>query len=163
MANSQWTTIAANTGNPPDTSSNVSIVQTATGASGINGYVRHECLMWLDGTSKHVTPSFNWAINGNFSVMLNATLNDITADADNVDVDIEGSVDGTNYIKLYDLIAAWNAGGGSEDEVIGSGIYDFESYGVMPYMRIALTPGGDANCTAVANNIKINVFMHNNT
>ena len=56
---SNWTTMASNTQNGAGTSvtGNVSVAQTATGASGINAHVRNECLMWLDGTDTIYTHS----------------------------------------------------------------------------------------------------------
>ena len=162
---SKWTTLGSNTNSTVDTNAgangneaNVSVVQTATGASGINAQVRHECHMWTDDTDAINTKPFDWAINGDFTVVVNsakATLE--SGDMGNVDCDIEGSIDGTNYVKLMDL-ATWDAGAGSS-ATIGHGIYDFESNGVMPYMRLAMTPGGDVDNTAKP--IKINIFMHN--
>ena len=93
--------------------------------------------------------------------MLNGTANAITADAGNVTVAVEGSLDNSNYITMQTITSTWNAGGASETDLPGVAIYDFDTYGVMPYMRIAITPGGDADCETVASNVKINVFMHN--
>ncbi len=158
-ATSKWTTIASNSSTPAAVGENVSIIQTATGASGTNGHVRHECLLWMDGTAAMFTEPFDWSVHTDATIVLNATLNDITADAGNVDVDMQGSIDGTNYVKMQDL-ATWDAGGGAAGEAIGHLVYDFDTYGKMPYMRLALT-GDDANCTTAATNVKINVFMHN--
>jgi hypothetical protein len=161
---SSWTRLGSNTNSAVDTNAgaanneaNVSVVQSATGASGINAQVRHECHMWMDDTAAITTKPFDWAINSDFTVVVNsanATLE--SGDAGNADVDIEGSIDGTNYVKMADLVT-WDIGAGSSSTV-GHGIYDFETYGRMPYMRISLTPGSDVDNTAKP--IKINVFMH---
>ena len=150
---SEWTKIGLNTGNPAAQGLNIPLV------AGSDGQVRHECLMWLDGTNSIETKNFDFAINGDFTVVLNGTLNQLDDDAGNVDVDVEGSLDGTNYIKLGDLVT-WNAGGGSETETVGMGVYDYDTNGRFPYMRLALTPGSDADCVAVDENIKLTVILH---
>ena len=160
-SHSKWTTIAANTGNPPSVTTNVSIVQSAAIASGTNGHVRHECLMWLDGTDVIYTEPFDWAVNGDLSIVLNGTLNDISADAGSVDVYMYGSIDNVNYVEMVKMNDDWDAGGGAATEAIGTAIYDFDTYGKMPYMKIGIDCSDDADCIAVANNVKINVFAHN--
>lgn len=154
MSVSTWTTIGVNSGNPSALGLNVDI------APGTQGQVRHECLMWLDGTSAITTNHFDFAINGDFTVVLNGTLTELPADAGNVDVDVEGSMDGTNYVKLQDLVT-WNAGGGSETDTVAMGVYDYDSNGRMPYMRLSLNPGSDANSTAVGHHIKLTLMLHN--
>ena len=102
MSVSTWTTIGVNSGNPSALGLNVDI------APGTQGQVRHECLMWLDGTGAITTNHFDFPVTGDLTITLNGTLNDITADAGTasttaVDVDMEGSIDGTNYTKLQDF------------------------------------------------------------
>jgi len=154
MSVSAWTTIGTNTGNPAALGINVPI------ATGTDGQVRHECLMWLDGTAKISTNNFDFSINGDFTVVLNGTLNQMPANAGTVDVDVEGSLDGTNYTKLQDLVS-WAAGGGATTETVAMGVYDYDGNGRLPYMRLALTPSGDANADAVEDHIKITIFLHN--
>tara|TARA_R110000824_G_scaffold1382_2_gene7023 strand:+ start:833 stop:1297 length:465 start_codon:yes stop_codon:yes gene_type:complete len=123
----------------------------------IDNVVRRECHMWLDDTAAIYTDAFDWSVSGDFTVALNVTKADITADAGDVDVDIEGSVDGTNYVKMADLVT-WNAGGGAQAEVVGLGIYDYDASGRMPYMRIAADCGSDAGSVSVG--VKIVVTPH---
>tara|TARA_R100001082_G_C4364102_1_gene160926 strand:- start:1497 stop:1973 length:477 start_codon:yes stop_codon:yes gene_type:complete len=151
---SEWTTIGVNSGNPSAQGLNVPIVP------GTNGQVRHECLMWLDGTDAVYTKPFDFPITGDFTIILNGTLNQLDDDAGNIDVDIEGSIDGVNYIKLDDLIATWDAGGGSETETVAVAIYDYDGKGRMPYMRLSLNPSADADCVAADENIKITIILH---
>ena len=161
---SKWTTMGSNTTNTVDTNAgaanneaNVSNAQSATGASGTNNQVRHECHMWLDDTAAINTESFNWSIDTDFTVVLTSLKDDLeSGDSGNLDCDIEGSVDGTNYVKLADL-ATYDIGAGSS-ATVGIGVYDFDSKGRMPYMRLAVTPGSDVDHTAKP--IKINIFMH---
>ena len=160
---SHWTTMASNTQDGAGTSvtGNVSVAQTATGASGTNAQVRNECLMWLDGTDTIYTKPFDFPINGDLTIILNGTLNTIHQDAGDIDVDMEGSLDGTNYIKLADL-ATYDIGAGSS-ATVGIGVYDFDTNGRMPFMRLALDCGSDANggTPSAAQNIKISVIKHN--
>ena len=145
---SEWTTMGSNTNSTINTDSaeeaNIDNTQGAAGASGTNNQVRHECHMWLiDGADTYTKP-FNWAIDTDFTVVLNSA-NQTISDPGDVDCDIEGSVDGTNYVKLRDLVT-WNAGGAIEgDEIVGHGVYDYDANGILPYMRIALTPSADAS------------------
>ena len=123
----------------------------------IDNVVRRECHMWLDGIAQINTEPFDWSVDGDFTVALNVTLGTITADAGDVDVDIEGSVDGTNYVKMADLVT-WNAGGGAAAEVVGLGVYDYDVSGKLPYMRIAADCGSDAGSVSVG--VKIVVTPH---
>ena len=158
---SEWTTMGSNTTNTIDAGSaaedNVSTVQSATGASGTYNQVRHECHVWMDDAIAIPTKHFNWSVDTDFTVVVNSVKDDLeSGDAGDIDCDIEGSVDGTNYVKMRDLIT-WDAGAGSS-ATVGHGIYDFETYGKMPYMRLSLNPQSDVDNTAKP--IKVNIFMH---
>jgi hypothetical protein len=154
---STWTTLGSNTNSSINTDSadeaNVNVVQSATGASGINAQVRHECHMWLIDGALTYTKSFDWSINTDFTVVVNSALQTLAGDPGNVTCHIEGSVDGTNYVNMRD-IGTWDAG----TETVGQLTYDFDAYGRMPYMRLGLD--GDAVDNS-ATPIKINIFMHN--
>ena len=158
---SSWTKLGSNTNSTVDTASaaesNVSVVQGATGASGINAQVRHECHMWMDDTAAIATKPFDWAIDSDFTVIVNSAKADLeSSDSGNADVDVEGSVDGENYVKMGDVMT-WDVGAGSS-ATVGQGVYDYEANGRMPYMRLSLAPGSDVDNTAKP--IKINIFMH---
>ena len=70
------------------------------------------------------------------------------------------------YIKLADL-ADWNAGGDSggsgHAETVGQAVYDYDTSGRMPFMRLMLDCASDANggTPSAAQNIKISVIKHN--
>lgn len=137
---SPWTTKGTNTNGGAQSDGNLN-----PGDNQLNTIVRNECHIWIDGTSQFYTENFSWPVTGDFTVFLNAGKDGISNDAGNVDVDIEGSVDGQNYVKLVDLVT-WNAGGAIEgDEIVGHGVYDYDANGILPYMRIALTPSADAS------------------
>ena len=132
---SPWTTKGSNTNAGSNTDGSINPGDTA-----LNKTMRHECQVWLDGTDKIVTKDFDFPINGDFTVVLNATKHTIASDAGNVDVGIEGSVDGTNYVKLLDGLT-WDAG--TTETQIDHFVYDFDDGGRMPYMRIAFDCGSD--------------------
>ena len=71
---SNWTTLGSNTNSTINTDTgdetNIDNTQSATSASGTNNQVRHECHMWLIDGDDTETKDFNWAINGNFTVVL---------------------------------------------------------------------------------------------
>ena len=108
--------------------------------------------MWLVDNGETYTPNFNWAVDSDFTVVMNATKVTLAGDPGNVDVVVQGSVDGTNFVDMRDL-GTWNAG--TSD--IGLLVYDYTSYGRMPYMRINVD--GD-NVDNSATPFKICVFMN---
>ena len=164
---SQWTTMGSNTNGTVDpgtsgggtagigtTPDGVSNAQTATAASGTSNQVRHECTMWLVDTGETYTPNMNWAINTDFTVVMNSTGQTLAGDPGNVDVVIQGSVDGTNYIPMKDL-GTWDA---SDDPLPGTLVYDYDANGRMPFMRINVDGDDEDNS---AKPFKICVIMHN--
>ena len=163
---SPWTTLGSNTNsavNPGSDSGgtfgdqpNVDITQSATGASGINAQVRHECHMWQVGTDDFASLPFDWAINGDFTVVVNSAGNTPDADPGAIEVEIEGSVDKTNWTQMQDM-GDFSPG---TSAVVGTLVDDFVTYGRMPYMRITMN---SADSTTANNDkpFKVNVFMHN--
>jgi hypothetical protein len=153
---SKWTTLGSNTNSSINTDSaaeaNIDNIQSASTASGTNNQVRHECHMWLIDGADTETYDFNWPVTNDFTVVINSTLQTLDSDPGNVDVDVVGSVDGTNYVKMADVVT-WDAG----TATVGHGVYSFSSNGVMPYMRIRLDGNAVDNS---AKPIKINVFNH---
>ena len=149
---SKWTTLGSNTNSSINTDSAAEANIDISSNGGINAQVRHECHMWLIDGDDTETYDFDWAVTGNFTVVLNSALQTLSSDPGNVDVDIVGSVDGVNYTKLNDLVT-WDAG----TATVGIGVYDAATNGILPYMRIRLD--GD-NVDNSGRPIKINVMMH---
>ena len=147
MSVSAWTTIGTNTGNPAALGLNVPIV------AGTDGQVRHECLMWVDGTAAINTKNFDFIVNGDFTVVLNGTGQPLDSDAGNVDVVIQGSVDGSNFVDMRDL-GTWDSGTAD----IGHLIYDYVTYGRMPYMRLNIDSGNNVDNSAKP--FKVCIFMN---
>ena len=128
-------------------------LSNVTSGGGTNNRVRHECTMWLVDTSDTWTPTMDWAINNDFTIVINGTGQTLDGDPGSVGVYVEGSVDGENFKEMKDT-GDWVAG----TTGIGHLVYDFETYGRMPYMRLRLNGGAVDNG---ARTFKINVFMHN--
>lgn len=141
---SKWTTLGSNTNSSYDLDDetgavgNVSIIN----GEGINAQVRHECHVWLDYTDGIYTKHFDWPVMGDFTVMLNSGNVALAADPGDIDVDIQGSIDGSTYVKLADGLT-WDAG--TTATQIDSFVYDYDASGRMPYMRIAFDCGSDAD------------------
>ena len=154
---SKWTRLGSNTNNDIDTAEGVALNEAnvdIVAGSGINAQVRHECHMWLDDADPITTDPFDWIVDTDFTVVMNSAKATLASTNGNVDVDIDGSIDGENYVKMGDVMSPWVSG----TATVGQGVYDFEANGRMPYMRITVTCGTDYDNTATP--IKINVFMH---
>ena len=154
---SKWTTLGSNTNSTintdTDDEANIDNTQAATGASGTNNQVRHECHVWLVDGADTDTYAFDWAVNTDFTVVVNSAKQTLALDPGNVTIEVIGSVDGENYVSLHS-IATWDAG----TSTVGHGIYDLDSYGKMPYMALRLDASISRDNSAKP--IKINVFNH---
>ena len=162
---SKWKTMGSNTNSTVDSGTGggkaitdgigglVDGVSNVINGSGTDNQVRHECTMWLVDNDETYTPNFNWAIDADFTVVLNAAKITLDSDPGNVDVVVQGSVDGTNFVDMKD-IGDWNAG--TSD--IGILVYDYVTYGRMPYMRLNLDSGNNVDNSAKP--FKICVFMN---
>ena len=156
---SSWTKLGSNTNSSintdTDSPANVSIVQTATGASGINAQVRHECHMWNIDTADTSSKSFDWAVNGDFTVVVNSAGQTVAVDPGAIEVEIEGTVDNSNWQQMQDM-GDYTPG---TTDAVGVLVYDFDTYGRMPYMRITMNSANASDNSAKP--FKVNVFMHN--
>ena len=144
---SKWRTMGTNS------TSTVNVAGAAAGGIGVDdGFsdsplvntVRKECQVWLcdNDNGKTYTPNFDWPVDSDFTCIYNGTAATI-ADAGNIVVSIEGSIDGVNYIELKQLTGAWNCG--TDDA--GHHVYNFDGDGRMPFMRLAFngTSNQDTN------------------
>ena len=119
-----------------------------------NVHMRHECHMWLDDTDAISTKDFDWAVNGDFTVVFNATKLDITNTIGNCTVKVKGSVTGIDG-QYFDMV---QLGTTSVDNAVVGYVYDYDANGRAPYMKLELTPNTDVDNTAQP--IKIVVIPH---
>ena len=92
----------------------------------------------------HYSKNFGWAVKSDFTVVTNYT----GATVGNHQIFVEGSVDGTNWFELDN---SGSAAGNSAPQVY---IYDIDTKGIMPYMRLKFDPSGnwaDADLKVVVN------------
>ena len=136
----------------------------AINGSGTTSPVRKECDDYIigtggtgDGEGSVFTPNFNWMVDGDFTVVMNATKIAMDTDPNTVAVYVEGSVDGTNYVTMVDL-GDWDAN--DSGYTVGHFIYDFNTYGRMPYMRLNIDGSAVANTGNNDNPIKVVVIPH---
>ena len=119
---------------------------------GITGTMGYFCVFRHDGgTEADWTEPFDFPINGDFTITINSTGEDLSAST-TMDVSVQGSVNGTDYVDLHtDLID-----GVVIDDTVVAGVYDYDAKGRMPYMRLELTAG----TASTAENILIHVVPH---
>ena len=105
------------------------------------------------GTEADWTEPFDFPINGDFTIAINSSAEDLSA-ATTFDVSVEGYINGSNYVQLKSNVIADSAG--STDTQVRAGVYDYDANGRMPYMRLQLT----AATVSTAENILIHVVPH---
>ena len=124
--------------------------------AGTIGTMGHYCYFHLDGgVDTDYTHPFDFPVTGDFSVIVNSTANHLD-DASTVfdDVFVQGSIDGVNYSNITEVINNGNPGSTTEGNFL-IGIYDVDTYGILPYMRIAI----NVSTPPSAENIFVNVVM----
>ena len=101
-----------------------------------------------DGAHADYTRHFDWPVNGDFTVVVNATGVTVDDSSNALDVGVQGSVDGTNYVSLGAADAVIDGlviGGG----LAKAGVYDLDANGKMPYMRLVITAADASDSTIV--------------
>ena len=118
----------------------------------VTGTMGHFCVFRHDGgTEADWTEPFNFAVNGDFTIAINGTGEDLSAST-TMDVSVQGSIDNVNFVDLHtDLID-----GVVIDDTVVAGVYDYDAKGRMPFMRLELTAG----TASTAENILIHVIPH---
>ena len=112
-----------------------------------NNTMGHWCHFAMDnGPHADYTEPFDWYVNGDFTVVVNATgvdLDDATKKKKN---GVQGSIDGTNWASLGAANAVID--GGAIHEAAAAGVYDYDTNGRLPYMRLVITAAtGDSLST----------------
>ena len=108
---------------------------------------------WTGDHDAYETVPFNFAITGDFTLMLNCHGVNLSA-ARNWVTKVQASGDGTNYTDLRTLTALT----GALDNETKMLVYDYDSYGRAPYMRISLDPNG--TLTAWSGDFIIGIVNH---
>ena len=103
------------------------------------------CAFDMDGgTDADYTEPFDFPILGDFMVIVNATGINLGA-ATTMDVSVQGSADGDNWVDLHTDILD----GVAIDDVMATAVYDADAKGIMPYMRLELTAASNARTEAI--------------
>ena len=108
--------------------------------------VRRDCHVWLPDGSTYYSKPFDWGVFGDFTIMVNGAGQDLAADAGNVAINVEGSIDNINYVPLNALPFAWNSGSGGAT-TSDTFLYDYDTDGKMPYMRLSFDGDNQDNTT----------------
>ena len=108
--------------------------------SGTQGTMGYFCYFNMDGgTDADYTHHFDFPITGDFTIVCNALASDLGG-ALEMDVSVQGSVDGTNYADLHTDIM----NGVTIDDAVKVAVYNYDEKGRMPYMRLELTAAANA-------------------
>lgn len=112
-----------------------------------NNTMGHWCHFAMDnGPHADYTEPFDWYVNGDFTVVVNATGVDVDDATNELDVGVQGSIDGTNWASLGAANAVID--GGAIHEAAAAGVYDYDTNGRLPYMRLVITAAtGDSLST----------------
>ena len=148
---SKWTKFGTNT-DAVDVASNPQLANPSVDM--LDRRVRHECHMWLDDTDDIETKNFNWPIDGDFTIVFNATKVNLAGTIGTCTVNVVGSTDDVTYVPLTDS----ELGTGTFDGKVIHYIYDYDANGRLPFMRLRVTTnnGDDRSDTP----IKIVVIPH---
>lgn len=110
----------------------------------LNTHVGHFCYFeQLNDTTKHVTEPFDFPVISDLTVVLNGTGVDLDAGV-TVDVTMEGSIGGGadksqwTWTELASKTALIQDSTGTIDETARACVYDYDTYGRMPHMRLAI-------------------------
>ena len=150
---SAWTRLGSNTNSSVNNDTNAE--KNIDVALGTPIQVRRECHVWLDGNSGSTTKAFDWAVDSDFTIILNAAKADLPAAPGNCTVDVQGSVTGgdSDYFNLKAGLGTTDL----DDAVVGY-VYNYDTDGKAPYMRIKITQANSADNTAAP--IKVVVLPH---
>ena len=109
--------------------------------SGTIGTMGHYCYFNMDeGTDADYTHPFDFSIDGDFTIVINALAGNLP-NATTMDVSVQGSVDGVNWVDLHtDLLD-----GVAIKNVTAAAVYDYDAKGRMPRMRLELTAASNAS------------------
>jgi hypothetical protein len=114
----------------------------------LNSTMGHWCHFAMDdSTHADWTEPFDWAVMGDFTVVVNATGVDVDDASNALDVGVQGSVSGAD--GTWVSLGAANAviDGGAIEQAAAAGVYDYDTNGRMPYMRLVITAADASDST----------------
>ena len=121
----------------------------AVNGAGTTGSMGHFCYFEMDGnTTDDYTKPFDFPVNGDLTIVINPTKVNTDA-ATTLDVSMQGSVDGVNYVELADKTAILQDSDGTIDTAVHSAVYDYDAKGRMPFMRLGITAATPSNSTII--------------
>jgi hypothetical protein len=101
----------------------------------------HFCYFNMDGgADADYTHHFDFAIHGDFTIAVNALAGDLPS-ATTVNVSVQGSVDGENYVDLHNNIMS----GVAIDDTVAFATYDYDTKGKAPHIRLEITAASNAS------------------
>ena len=101
-------------------------------------------------TTTAYTNNFNWSVTSDFTLMFNVAIDN--TDGITWTIRVQGSGDGTNYANLQSFTSV------AADAAVAMMVYDYDTYGRCPYMRLEMIPSADVN--GVADAIIIGIIPH---
>tara|TARA_R100000700_G_C3075527_1_gene83642 strand:- start:53 stop:526 length:474 start_codon:yes stop_codon:yes gene_type:complete len=109
--------------------------------------VGHFCYFAMpNNTDANATRHFDFPITGDFTIVVNPTIITWGSNNTTLDVSVQGSVDGVNYIDLHTDILD----GVTIARQVHAAVYDYDNKGRMPYMRLELTQvANEADATII--------------
>mgnify|MGYP003652996569 CR=1 FL=1 len=120
--------------------------------------VKHQCKITYDNNSGDAsTPPFNWPVMGDFTVILENRITStgvLEAVDQNIDLKFEASVDGDNYFELYEEANVLDSPATQDAH-----IYDFDSKGLFPHMRVTLDPDAALGASP-AHDVYVTIITH---
>jgi len=126
--------------------------------TGKGGHVFKECDITLanNGTIVYTEP-FDFPVMGDLSIVVNTNAAAIgsTFDGANAYLKVFGSVDAASWIELDSVVLDASPATDSIEGQAKLHLYDYDTEGRLPYMRLALHSDGNASAT-----IKIAVIPH---
>jgi len=133
---------------------NITDDDLAGSLTNLGGYVFKECNIQLDGDTAVKTEIFDFAVEGDLTIVVNTNAKNITDNyvGANCKISVEGSVDNTSWVTLD------TSGTLAIDTLADVYLYDYDAKGRLPYMRLSLI--GHDSATHASEAIKLAVINH---
>jgi len=142
-----------------------SVTKWTKGAHTINGVGKNfssmsrECtLTWVDeGTTAIETPHFDWVVDTDFTIVVNVDGTN-HSDGDGLDILVQGSGTGSSTAVEWGTMATFS--NVDEDNQVQFEVYDFDTNGRAPFMRLKCTPSNSISGGSGTAAIRIMIIPH---